>query len=391
MNLFLNANLKEFHNAKNNFASMRHSFFLKDYKSKNGTSQIYLNLYIHKQRKKVPVEIFVQKKDWNQAKQEVNKSCKNAIDYNLILRDIEAKINKIEIQFRLSNEVLTVDKCVELLKRPDLTVDFISFIEYELSLKSMEENSIKNHKAVLKKLKEYKSTILFPDVNEVFISKYRQYLSKKLGNQEVTIDSNIKVLKHYISLAKKRGLIVNIDIERIRIKQHRSHRTNLSIAEVEKMKEYYFSSFIKDSHKKTLGYFLFNCMTGLRINDLLKLKREDFTEDYFNFWNQKSKKQQILMTNETCKKILAHDETLFVDKITPKTINETIKEIAAFLGIKKKVTCHIARHTFATNYLRKGGKVQDLQVLLAHSDIKTTMIYVHIVESETVRTMTLLD
>lgn len=391
MNLFLNANLKEFHNAKNNFASMKHSFFLKDYKSKNGTSQIYLNLYIHKQRKKVPVEIFVQKKDWNQAKQEVNKSCKNAIDYNLILRDIEAKINKIEIQFRLSNEVLTVDKCVELLKRPDLTVDFISFIEYELSLKSMEENSIKNHKAVLKKLKKYKSTILFPDVNEVFISKYRQYLSKKLGNQEVTIDSNIKVLKHYISLAKKRGLIVNIDIERIRIKQHRSHRTNLSISEVEKMKEYYFSSFIKDSHKKTLGYFLFNCMTGLRINDLLKLKREDFTEDYFNFWNQKSKKQQILMTNETCKKILAHDETLFVDKITPKTINETIKEIAAFLGIKKKVTCHIARHTFATNYLRKGGKVQDLQVLLAHSDIKTTMIYVHIVESETVRTMTLLD
>ncbi len=391
MNLFLNANLKEFHNAKNNFASMKHSFFLKDYKSKNGTSQIYLNLYIHKQRKKVPVEIFVQKKDWNQAKQEVNKSCKNAIDYNLILRDIEAKINKIEIQFRLSNEVLTVDKCVELLKRPDLTVDFISFIEYELSLKSMEENSIKNHKAVLKKLKEYKSTILFPDVNEVFISKYRQYLSKKLGNQEVTIDSNIKVLKHYISLAKKRGLIVNIDIERIRIKQHRSHRTNLSISEVEKMKEYYFSSFIKDSHKKTLGYFLFNCMTGLRINDLLKLKREDFTEDYFNFWNQKSKKQQILMTNETCKKILAHDETLFVDKITPKTINETIKEIAVFLGIKKKITCHIARHTFATNYLRKGGKVQDLQVLLAHSDIKTTMIYVHIVESETVRTMSLLD
>lgn len=391
MNLFLNANLKEFHNAKNNFASMKHSFFLKDYKSKNGTSQIYLNLYIHKQRKKVPVEIFVQKKDWNQAKQEVNKSCKNAIDYNLILRDIEAKINKIEIQFRLSNEVLTVDKCVELLKRPDLSVDFISFIEYELSLKSMEENSIKNHKAVLKKLKEYKSTILFPDVNEVFISKYRQYLSKKLGNQEVTIDSNIKVLKHYISLAKKRGLIVNIDIERIRIKQHRSHRTNLSISEVEKMKEYYFSSFIKDSHKKTLGYFLFNCMTGLRINDLLKLKREDFTEDYFNFWNQKSKKQQILMTNETCKKILAYDETLFVNKITPKTINETIKEIAAFLGIKKKITCHIARHTFATNYLRKGGKVQDLQVLLAHSDIKTTMIYVHIVESETVRTMSLLD
>ncbi|MDO4763533.1 MAG: tyrosine-type recombinase/integrase, partial [Flavobacteriaceae bacterium] len=226
---------------------------------------------------------------------------------------------------------------------------------------------------------------------EVFIQKYRKYLASKLGNQEVTIDSNIKVIKHYIKLAKKKGLIINIDIEQIKIRQHRSHRVNLSLAEVDRMKEYYFSKFIKESHKKTLGYFLFNCMTGLRINDLLKLKREQLTEDFFNFWNQKSKKQQILMTNETCKKILAHDEKLFVEKITPKTINETIKEIAVFLGIRKHLTCHIARHTFATNYLRKGGKVEDLRILLAHSDIKTTMVYVHIVESDTIKTMTLLD
>lgn len=98
--------------------------------------------------KKIPMELFVDKKYWNQTKQEIHKSYENAIDYNLILRDIEARINKIEIQFRLSNQVLTVDKCAELLKRPDLTIDFISFMEYEMSLKSMEENSVKNHKSV---------------------------------------------------------------------------------------------------------------------------------------------------------------------------------------------------------------------------------------------------
>lgn len=384
-----NANLKEFHSAKSNFASMKHTFFLKDYK--NGKSQIYLNLYIHQQRKKIPMELFVDKKYWNQTKQEIHKSYENAIDYNLILRDVEARINKIEIQFRLSNQVLTVDKCAELLKRPDLTIDFISFMEYEMSLKTMEENSVKNHKSVLKKLKEYRPSILFADVNEVFIQKYRKYLATKLGNQEVTIDSNIKVIKQYIKLAKKRGLIINIDPEQIKIRQHRSHRTNLTINEVERMKEYYYSKFIKESHKRTLGYFLFNCMTGLRINDLLKLKREQLTDEFFNFWNQKSKKQQILMTNETCKKILAYDDQLFIEKITAQTMNETIKEIAIFLGIKKHLTCHVARHTFATNYLRKGGKVENLQLLLAHSDIKTTMVYVHIVESDTIKSMTLLD
>ncbi|MDO4763534.1 MAG: Arm DNA-binding domain-containing protein, partial [Flavobacteriaceae bacterium] len=137
MAISYNAYLKEFHNAKSNFAAMKHSFFLKDYKNKNGKSQIYLNLYIHQQRKKIPLEIYIPKKYWNQHKQEIQKSCENAVDYNLILNDIKARINKIEIQFRLSEQVLTVDKCAELLKRPDLTIDFVSFIENELSLKNM--------------------------------------------------------------------------------------------------------------------------------------------------------------------------------------------------------------------------------------------------------------
>lgn len=369
---------------------MKYSFFLKtDYKNKQNTYPLYLNLYIHGKRKRIPLDIFITKKDWNKDKQVItNPSLR---DYQLILNDIKSRVNKIEIQFRLTNQVLTVDKCANLLMNPDSSIDFIAFIEKELKMKNMEANSIKNHKSVIKKLKEYKPSILFADINELFIQRYRRYLAVNLNNQEVTIDSNIKVIKHYIKIAKKRGIIVNIDLEQIKIKQHRSHRVNLSLLEVEKMKEYYFSKFIKPSHKQTLGYFLFNCMTGLRINDLLKLKREQLTEDFFNFWNQKSKKQQILMTNDTCKKILAHDEKLFVDKITPKTINETIKEIACFLGIKKHISCHIARHTFATNYLRKGGKVEDLRILLAHSDIKTTMVYVHIVENDIIKSMAILD
>ena len=80
--------------------------------------------------------------------------------------------------------------------------------------------------------------------------------------------------------------------------------------------------------------------------------------------------------NNTCRKILDYDDKIFVEKITAKTINETIKKIASFLGIKKSISAHVARHTFATNYLRMGGKVENLQILLGHSKIETTMIYV---------------
>ena len=132
-------------------AAMKYSFFLnKNYKNKEGKYPLYLNLYIHNQRKRIPVELSLKLKEWDQKKQLVLKSCEYSHDYNLILKDIESRINKIEIQFRLSSQVLTVDKCAELLKQPDLTIDFISFMENEMNLKSMEYNSVKNHKSVLK-------------------------------------------------------------------------------------------------------------------------------------------------------------------------------------------------------------------------------------------------
>lgn len=375
-----------------NITAMKNSFYLKkSYRNKNGKHPLYLNLYIHRQRKRIPVDIFLLPTEWSQDKQCVLKSCPNGGDYNLILKEILARINKIEIQYRLTGEVLTVEKCTELLKQPELLIDFIAFMENEILLKTMEPGTVRNHNAVLAKLREYRSQIHFSDVNDKLILEYRKYLQKKLQNGAATIDSNIKIIKHYIRIAKKRGLIVNIDLENIKIRQHRSHRTNLTLEEVDRMKEYYFSGFISDSHRLILGYFLFNCMTGQRINDMLEMKRADLEEQYFNFWNKKSKKQQLLKLIDTARRILNNEPRLFTVHITPEYINREIKQIASFLKIRKHLVCHVARHTFATNYLRVGGKVEDLQVLLGHADIKTTMIYVHIVEGEVVNSMSLLD
>lgn len=49
-------------------------------------------------------------------------------------------------------------------------------------------------------------------------------------------------------------------------------------------------------------------------------------------------------------------------------------------GISKTVSFHVARHTFATQFLIEGGKLETLRDLLGHSKIETTMRYVHIVD-----------
>ncbi|GAB4030029.1 tyrosine-type recombinase/integrase [Spirosoma gilvum] len=59
-------------------------------------------------------------------------------------------------------------------------------------------------------------------------------------------------------------------------------------------------------------------------------------------------------------------------------MNRTIKVIAAKLDLNTKVCFHWARHTFATRFLRHGGRLEVLQQLLGHKHIETTMIYVHV-------------
>ena len=72
-------------------------------------------------------------------------------------------------------------------------------------------------------------------------------------------------------------------------------------------------------------------------------------------------------------------------------VNAYLKEIAVGCKIKKTLTFHLARHTFATTFLISGGKVEVLQKLLSHSRIDTTMIYVHITRDVERKQLQLLD
>lgn len=71
-------------------------------------------------------------------------------------------------------------------------------------------------------------------------------------------------------------------------------------------------------------------------------------------------------------------------------INFQLKSIASFLGIKKRLFFHVARHSFATNYLESGGKIENLQVILGHTSIVTTMKYVHVLKENAALTVNLI-
>ena len=64
--------------------------------------------------------------------------------------------------------------------------------------------------------------------------------------------------------------------------------------------------------------------------------------------------------------------------LSNQKINAYLKEIADLCGIKKRLSYHLARHTFATMLLSKGVPIESVSKMLGHTNIKTTQIYARI-------------
>lgn len=64
--------------------------------------------------------------------------------------------------------------------------------------------------------------------------------------------------------------------------------------------------------------------------------------------------------------------------LSNQKINAYLKEIADLCGIKKRLSYHLARHTFATMSLSKGVPIESVSKMLGHTNIKTTQIYARI-------------
>ncbi|AQY22698.1 Tyrosine recombinase XerD [Riemerella anatipestifer] len=368
---------------------MKYNFYLKNTPDKNGNCPIYINIRLNKQRIRIPSEIKVQPKHWDKKKRKVVDS-DFASDYNLILKQIESKITNIAIQYRLSETPLTPEKLIEHLRNAPPNFDLVQFFEHILNIQDLSKSTIIKHKGIFQKLKKSRISSFFPDINIMWFDKYRAYL-RSIGNNSSTINTNISIIKKYLKLAKDYGIKLYVNLDYIKVGATAGRIIWLNESEIEKLKEYYFSSYIPDYLKMTLGYFLFSCYTGMRISDVLKTKRIDLENNIINFISTKTKKEQIIGINESCRSIINHYPDLFISKKSEVNINLQLKEIAKFLSIKKNITFHVARHTFATNYLLKGGKVENLQKLLGHSKITTTMKYVHIIDEEAAMTVNLLD
>ena len=374
------------------YVSMKDKFVVRNYTNSQGQSPISLHITGDYARERISLNINVNPKEWDSKKERLTPSTKENQDINLILDNIKSKITEIKTSYRLGDRVLTPENLKKEFLNGMPRVRFTAFYELQLEEEKvmMEIGSYNRYKSVLKKIKAFDDDVTFMDVNQNWLDKFRKHL-RGLGNEYTTVSGNIAAVKKFLGLAHKAGIKLSLNLDEINVGSTKGNRTSLTAHELKRSYAYFESEFINDSHRLILGYFLFSCMTGLRISDIQKLKRSNFIDNYITFVAQKTKKDQSIALNLNAQRILSVEPLLFEKKFKDQHINDELKKIMAVLKIQKKVSFHVARHTFATSFLRAGGQVEKLQRLLGHSDIKQTMIYAHIVQADANSEIFLLD
>jgi integrase/recombinase XerD len=352
----------------------------KDFVRADGTCAVYIQVFLNG-KKMIPLNFSSSINNFDDKKQRLKASHPYCKDYNLLIEKKLADINTIEVNYRLSNKILTLDNLMTELNNPTSRIDFIKFWTDEMIRQKeiLKSGTYRQQMTMLNKVKEFKNPLFFYEITEDFVQDLKTYCKKKLKNTDSTISSLLKSFKKYLHIANKKGISTPVRFDDIKNKAFKGNRTYLTPEEINKMYKFWSSEFISDTYKNILSRFLFSCFTGLRFSDIQNLTQDNFTDDLIVFTTQKTTKFQRIPLNNSAKKFIGAKK-VFQGDYTGEYINRELKEIAKFLKIQKKISYHVSRHSFATNFLLCGGRVEVLQKILGHSKILDTMIYVHIVD-----------
>lgn len=377
--------------------------YLRQLKNENEGS-INLKFYIKGERVVIASKIHVNIKDWNDKTCRVKSSDKKYSDKNLILENILARINNVDVKYRLKDKPITRDLFLRNYNRPDDFQTFHAFCEDFIRdyRKRIEVTTYRMHLSVLAKFKDFDPNIHFDDLNANLFEKYVYYLKKKLNNNDNTAHKNLAVLKKYVLQAIRAGYMETNPFTEFRVKQS---RPNVSFLDEEELK-LLFSFYRKDEyteqkHKKALQFFLYMCFSSQHVGDARLMKIENFTNvnfTYFRLKLQHRKPEPITVPISTPLRMLLNDiiedrtrGRLFEGLPSDQRMNIYLKDIATELGINKNISHKTARHTFATIFLENNHNPKVLQDILGHSDIKQTMVYVHALEKTKQRGISCFD
>lgn len=237
------------------------------------------------------------------------------------------------------------------------------------------------------------SDIPLPEINLKFITEFEHYLKTVRNCKNNTAVKYVKNLRKIIGIAYRNEWISKDPFVNYRAKLDHVERDFLTQDELDRIIQ-------KEIHNTRLDQirdvFVFGCYTGLRFSDISQLTPDHISVDIKGNKcilqkTQKSGKQVMIPLLSVPLSIIDRykqapecvNKNRLLPVISNQKTNDHLKVLADITGIKKNLTFHISRHTFATTVtLSNGVPIETVKDMLGHAKMDTTLIYAKITKEK---------
>ena len=258
----------------------------------------------------------------------------------------------------------------------DLRQSFIDFCREHMEKEDLAKNSIKDHNVVFNAVEASGILKTFADLTKANVLAFDAYLRSQKNKSDYTIHGYHKKVKKYTKLLWQMEMIPSDPYQYVKIpKGSNKERVPLLEDELLKLRQAECTGRIE----RARDLFIFMAYTGLAYCDMAIFDFKTMTEehsDYTYIDGSRLKTGSNFFTPilppamEVLKK---YNYKLPV--ISNQKINDYLFLLKERLNISKKVTCHIARHSFATLILTYDIPMENLKRMLGHKNIAVTQIY----------------
>lgn len=374
-------------------------FYLRsNYVNKEGKTSVMLRIYLNNERLSLgSTGISVKSSQWDKEKERIKGRTTEALNTNLQLDNIASGLQSIFRRIEMSDVVSLERIKSEFLGKKE-EIDTLMQLFEKHNGDVAKQVGVSVGKATLQKYnvckrhfsefleKQYKrSDLKLTELTYVVVREFDLYLRTEVGQNPNTATKTMKTFKTITLLGQKMGVLLHDPFM-----NHRFHIEPVN------------RGFLTDEEilliaNKDLGIsrlelvrdiFIFSCFTGLAYIDVSNLTPNHIVTLGDKQWIMTQRQKTSVETNvlllEIPKAIIAKygGKTYRNGKLFPMLTNQKtnsyLKEIADICGIKKNLTFHLARHTFATMSLSKGVPMESVSKMLGHTNIRTTQIYARI-------------
>ena len=357
-----------------------------------------LRIYLNNERLSLgSTGISVKSSQWDKEKERIKGRTTEALNTNLQLDNIASGLQSIFRRIEMSDVVsLERIKSEFLGKKEEINTLMQLFEKHNGDVAKQVGVSV--GKATLQKYnvckrhfsefleKQYKrSDLKLTELTYVVIREFDLYLRTEVGQNPNTATKTMKTFKTITLLGQKMGVLLHDPFMNHRFHIEPVNRGFLTDEEIlciaHKQINIPRLELIRD-------IFIFSCFTGLAYIDVSNLTPDHIVTLGDKQWIMTQRQKTSVETNvlllDIPKAIIAKygGKTYRNGKLFPMLTNQKtnsyLKEIADICGIKKNLTFHLARHTFATMSLSKGVPMESVSKMLGHTNIRTTQIYARI-------------